>query len=82
MEEYNTINCDVSNCVHNNTKEGMCGLDNLTISSSCDGKVCDETSSTFCQSFESSGGIIGDTEYEVSAEFDPDFEYKEKEAYI
>ena len=80
--DNNIINCDVSNCIYNDVEEGVCCIDTLNISSSCDGKVCDDTSFTFCQSFESSGGIIGDTEYEVSAEFDPEYEYKEKEAYI
>lgn len=60
--------CDVTNCMHE--EEGKCTLDDLNISSSCRGCDCSDTSSTLCQSFESSGGVITDTEYEVASEFD------------
>lgn len=62
--------CDVTNCLHE--EEGKCTLDDLNISCSCRGCDCNNTSSTLCQSFESSGGPITDTEYEVASEFDLD----------
>ena len=78
------VECDVSNCIFNNIEEGNCTLENLNISSACDGSVCDDSYSTICQSFESSGGIITDNEYEISSEFDPGYNYlneEEKEAF-
>ena len=73
------VMCDVSSCIYNDNEEGACTLNNLKISSSCEGDICSDTSSTLCQSFENSGGIITDTEYEISSEFDYDLE-EEKEA--
>ena len=66
------INCDVSNCLYNNSEEGMCLLNNINISSIGKGSECTDTSSTICESFENSGGIITDNVYEVSSEFIPD----------
>lgn len=63
------INCDVYSCLYNNTEEGNCILDDLSISSLGRGSECEDSSSTICQSFERSGGIITDNEYEVSSEF-------------
>lgn len=65
----NNIKCDVSNCSHNNNK-CECSLDNVSISCQCDGDSCTNTSSTICQSFTSSGGIITDNEYEVTSEME------------
>ena len=66
-EKQNNINCEVSNCNHNNEK-GKCTLENVCISCQCDGDKCNNTSSTICQRFTSSGGIITDNEYEVTSE--------------
>lgn len=66
----NKINCDVSNCSYNNTKDCECSLDSVSISCQCDGDSCTNTSSTICQSFSSSGGIITDNEYEVTSEME------------
>ena len=64
--------CDVSNCMFNNQEEGDCTLKELSISSLGRGSECCDTSSTICQSFESSGGVITDNEYEVSSELSPE----------
>jgi len=69
MKNKNKITCDVTNCNHNN-EEGECVLDEVCISCQCDGDDCTCTSSTICQSFDSSGGVITDNVYEVSSEFD------------
>lgn len=66
----NKISCDVSNCNYNNIEEGECVLDKVNISCQCDGEKCTHTSSTICQSFDSSGGIITDNEYEVTSEME------------
>lgn len=68
--KINRITCDVSNCDYNNSEEGECILDNVCISCQCDGDKCSKTSSTICQSFASSGGIITDNEYEVDSELE------------
>ena len=75
-KEKTKVCCDVSNCLHE--EEGKCTLDDLEISCSCPGCDCSDTSSTLCQSFESSGGVITDTEYEIASEFD----LKDDEAMI
>lgn len=67
-KNFNKISCDVANCTYNNSEDGECCLDNVCISCQCDGENCTHTSSTICQSFESSGGIINDNEYEVTSE--------------
>lgn len=67
-----TVHCDVSNCLYNDNEEGDCRLIDVSISSLGRGSECDEASSTLCQSFENSGGIITDNEYEVSSEFIPE----------
>jgi len=64
--DKNKIKCDVSNCKYE--KEGDCTLKNVIISCSGAGDDCCDTSSTLCQSFVSSGGIITDNEYEVQSE--------------
>lgn len=69
----NKISCDVSNCNYNDTEEGECILDRVSISCQCDGDNCTHTSSTICQSFASSGGIITDNEYEVTSEIERDY---------
>ena len=66
--EKNNIKCDVSNCKYE--KEGDCTLKNVIISCSGSGRDCYDTSSTLCQSFTSSGGIITDNEYEIISEFE------------
>ena len=66
--DKNKIKCDVSNCKYE--KEGDCTLKNVIISCSGSGRDCCDTSSTLCQSFVSSGGIITDNEYEVISEFE------------
>ena len=60
------IKCDVSNCKYE--KEGDCTLKKVIISYSGSLENCNDTSSTLCQSFVSSGGIITDNEYEVQSE--------------
>ena len=72
MEKSRQIYCDVSSCIYNNRKEGDCSLKEVSISSMGRGSECDTSSSTICQSFEKSGGIITDNEYEVSSEFIPE----------
>lgn len=59
-------NCRVLSCKYE--KEGKCICPNLLID--CRGSIddCHDASSTLCQSFESSGGIITDNEYEVKSE--------------
>lgn len=70
MTKKNKICCDVSNCCYNDRKEGECVLDKVSISCQCAGDCCTNTSSTICQSFTSSGGIITDNEYEVTSELE------------
>ena len=60
------VQADVSNCKFE--KEGDCTLKKVVISCDGSGSDCRDTSSTLCQSFVSSGGIITDNEYEVQAE--------------
>ncbi len=71
--KLNKISCDVSNCDYNNSEEGECVLENVCISCQCDGDKCHKTSSTICQSFASSGGIITDNEYEVTSEMKEEY---------
>ena len=66
--DKNKIKCDVSNCKFE--KEGDCTLKKVVISCDGSGDDCRDTSSTLCQSFVSSGGIITDNEYEVISEFE------------
>ncbi len=66
------VKCDVSSCIYNNIEEGDCSLDKLKISSMGRGSECRTSSSTLCQSFEKSSGIITDNEYEISSEFIPE----------
>ena len=79
LKNKSKVLCDVSNCMYNNTEEGDCRLKELSISSIGRGSECCDTSSTICQSFESSGGVIPDNEYEVSSELSPEEEEIELE---
>ena len=77
------INCDVSTCLYNEKEKGKCILKDLYISSLNRGSECTSSSSTICQSFQNTGGIITDNEYEISNEFmeeGDDFWNTEKEA--
>lgn len=62
------INCDVASCDYNNQEKGKCSLENINITTDVNRNKCSDCSSTLCQSFESSGGVITDNEYEVVAE--------------
>ena len=63
------INCDVKTCRYNNEEEeGKCLLNELYISSEGRGNKCMDSSSTICQSFEKTAGLINDNEYEVQSE--------------
>ena len=64
------IICDVASCNYNNEEEGKCTLENVCISCQCNKDECCDNSSTICQSFTSSGGIITDNEYEVVSELE------------
>ena len=68
-KKKNKIKCDVTNCIYNNLEEGDCSLNKVKISS-VDGRgnKCNTPSSTICQSFEKSSGIITDNEYEITCE--------------
>ena len=46
-----TIKCDVATCKHNNCDKGCCELNEVKISSTCDGDCCKKTEETICQSF-------------------------------
>ena len=63
------IKCDVSSCMYNDIEEGDCLLNKVKISSMGRGSECSTSSSTICQSFEKSSGVITDNEYEVANEF-------------
>ncbi len=65
------IKCDVSNCIYNNNELNDCSLDKIKISSMGRGCECNNSSSTLCQSFEKSSGVITDNEYEITCEIDP-----------
>lgn len=65
-----SINCDVSSCDYNNKEEGKCSLANVNITTDVNRDKCSDCSSTLCQSFESSGGVITDNEYEVNSEYE------------
>lgn len=62
------INCDVTSCDYNNQEKGKCSLENINITTDVNRNKCNDCSSTLCQSFESSGGVITDNEYEVISE--------------
>lgn len=67
-KKKNKIKCDVTNCIYNNVEEGDCSLSKVKISSIGRGSECNHPSSTVCQSFEKSSGIITDNEYEITCE--------------
>lgn len=46
-----TIKCDVAACKHNNCDNGCCKLNEVKISSTCNGDCCKKTEETICQSF-------------------------------
>lgn len=69
MKANPNISCDVSSCDYNNLEEGKCCLNEVSISCDCSRNECSDTSSTICQSFESSGSPITDNVYEVASEF-------------
>jgi hypothetical protein len=64
-KEEIVINCDVKSCTNNNTEEGKCSLKNINVSARENRYLCDDASSTLCQSFKNSGSIINDNEYEI-----------------
>ena len=71
-KKKNKIKCDVSNCIYHNDPENDCSLDRVKISSMGRGDLCNNSSSTLCQSFEKSSGVITDNEYEITCEINPD----------
>ena len=71
-KKKNKIKCDVTNCIYNNLEEGDCSLDKVKITSKDRGDQCSNSSSTLCQSFEKSSGIITDNEYEITSELPND----------
>ena len=81
MDKKIKIKCDVTSCINNNKDNKECNLFDLSISSLGRGSECDDYSSTICESFEKSGGIITDNEYEISSEFIEDeiTDYEEDE---
>ena len=46
-----TIKCDVAACKHNNCDNGCCELNEVKISSTCNGDCCKKPEETICQSF-------------------------------
>lgn len=68
-KKKNKVKCDVTDCIYNNIEEGDCTLDKIKISYKNRGENT-TTSSTICQSFERSSGVITDTEYEVCSEIE------------
>jgi len=68
-KKKNKIKCDVTNCIYNEIEEGDCTLNKVKISSMGRGSECNTSSSTICQSFEKSSGIINDNEYEVLSDY-------------
>ena len=46
-----TIKCDVAACKHNNCDKGCCELNEVKISSTCNGDCCKKPEETICQSF-------------------------------
>jgi hypothetical protein len=68
LKEDQVINCDVASCNYNNEKEGKCCLKKINVSASNNRYLCSDASSTLCQSFENSGGIINDNEYEIASD--------------
>ena len=62
------IKCDVVSCENNNSEEGTCCLEKVSISCSCDNDKCCDESETICQSFKETSANITDNEYEVDSE--------------
>ncbi|MBQ6135494.1 MAG: DUF1540 domain-containing protein [Bacilli bacterium] len=63
------VKCDVIECIYHDEEEGDCTLQKIKISHENRGKN-DNSSSTLCQSFEKSSGILTDNEYEVCSEIE------------
>ncbi len=62
------IKCNVDSCQHNNCEEGICDLETISVSCTCNNDECCDCKETVCESFETTGGDITDTVYEVQAE--------------
>ncbi|MCI8347342.1 MAG: DUF1540 domain-containing protein [Bacilli bacterium] len=45
------IKCDVESCKHNNCDEGVCELDSIKVSCTCDNNECECPENTVCDSF-------------------------------
>ena len=71
-KKKNKIKCDVTNCIYNDINQNDCSLDKVKITSMGRGDNCLTSSSTLCQSFEKSSGIITDNEYEIDCEMNSD----------
>lgn len=48
------ISCDVETCKHNNCEDGMCELESIQVTCTCNNDECECTESTICDSFECS----------------------------
>lgn len=46
------INCDVSNCNYNNTKDSSCSLKQIKVSSNCNSEDTTNKKETICDSFD------------------------------
>lgn len=66
--QNNLIKCDVNSCNHNNIEEGTCQLEKIQVSCTCNKDKCSNCLETICESFETTGGVITDNEYEVTSE--------------
>ena len=62
------IKWDVVSCENNNSEEGTCCLEKVSISCSCDSDKCCDESETICQSFKETSANITDNEYEIDSE--------------
>lgn len=66
--EKQTIECNVDSCKHNNCEDGVCELESIKVSCTCDHDECEDCGETICESFETTGSNITDNEYEVNSE--------------
>ena len=48
----NNIKCDVKSCKFQNIEEGMCKLNQIKISCTCNNEDCESNEETICESFE------------------------------
>ena len=53
-EGNGNISCDVETCKHNNCEDGMCELESIQVTCTCNNDECECTESTVCDSFECS----------------------------